>query len=522
MKKTRKILIALLLVTLMLVVAIPTAFAQDDNSVAQIGETYYETLAEAIAAAQDGDTITVIADVSGETVTVNKNLTITGEATLHNVSIKIDGTTVELTVSNLKFTGSSYIDANNGAALTVTGVTADVDPTKITGRAAFIVLGTSEPTHGLKVVITDNVIQSAQSSTDFFSAAIFGWRYIADGSEISGNTFGADASEERYTFIAVKTMNAMDGAIITLSNNTIYGTSTSYAFLAFDIYQNCSRANAYTVKSGSNVIDATVGSSYPVIAFNLSGNTSFTDSTNVTLLDNGTTVNGNALTLKDIDASDAGSDYDKFYGVDVETNEAGEIIAGALGGNAEAIEGALAEGFELDENGDGTYGVVVDPTYGKVAKIGDTYYETLADAIAAAQAGDTITLLADVVLSEDVTLPANITLNGNGKSITGKTVWASGDLTFAGYTKISIFNAGYDKPTITIGVGATLETLDGRMVIGHGATFNIIGNITDAKTANNHSAIECFKRCALTKNRFHIHVAVFTREQYRSLVRGRF
>ena len=50
MKKTRKILIALLLVTLMLVVAIPTAFAQDDNSVAQIGETYYETLAEAIAA----------------------------------------------------------------------------------------------------------------------------------------------------------------------------------------------------------------------------------------------------------------------------------------------------------------------------------------------------------------------------------------------------------------------------------------------------------------------------------------
>lgn len=104
---------------------------------------------------------------------------------------------------------------------------------------------------------------------------------------------------------------------------------------------------------------------------------------------------------------------------------------------------------------------------------------------AALAEGDTIVLTSDVTLTEDLTLPAGITLNGNGKSITGATVWADGNLTFVGHTKMQMFNAGYNKPTITIGAGACLElTGSGRMVIGHGATFNITGTIADAKTAN--------------------------------------
>ena len=119
-----------------------------------------------------------------------------------------------------------------------------------------------------------------------------------------------------------------------------------------------------------------------------------------------------------------------------------------------------------------------------VAKIGETEYETLEAAAAAAQSGNTITLLADVTLSADITLPAGITLNGNGKQING-TIYAGGDLTFEGHTKMTMFNAGYNKPTITIGEGACLElTGTDRMVIGHGATFNITGSITNAKTAN--------------------------------------
>ena len=387
--------------------------------VAEVGGVEYETLADAIEAAQSGETIRVIADISDEAVTVNKNLTITGTATLNNVSITMSGTTVELTVSGLNFTGSSYINANNGAALTVTDVTATVAPTKLSGRAAFIVAGTSELSHGLKLVVKNNVIKSAQSKTDFYSAAIFGWRYIDDGSEISGNTFGAE--DNRYTFIGVKFMNAIDDAKITIANNTIYGTSESYVLLAFDLYQNCSRANAYTVVSKNNTINATIGNSYPVIAFYLEGNTGFSDATNVTLIDNGTTLNGNPITLSDIDVSDVGSDYDKYFGVDVVTDANGKIISGTFGGDMDTLAENIAGGYEV-VNG------VVSAATNYVAEVDGVKYETLAAAVAAAQNGDVITMLQNVELSTGVTVPAGltVTLELNGKTISRTTDAAQG------------------------------------------------------------------------------------------------
>ncbi len=107
-------------------------------------------------------------------------------------------------------------------------------------------------------------------------------------------------------------------------------------------------------------------------------------------------------------------------------------------------------------------------------------YTSLADAVNSAEK---VFVVRDTTLAEDLTLPANITFNGNGKNITGNLV-ASGDVTFKGDTKVSNFNAGYNKPVITIGKGASLElTGTGRMVIGHGATFNITGTIENAKTA---------------------------------------
>ena len=73
---------------------------------------------------------------------------------------------------------------------------------------------------------------------------------------------------------------------------------------------------------------------------------------------------------------------------------------------------------------DGAYTVVADPSIGKAAKIGETYYDTFLGengALAKAQAGDTITLLADVTVdgvSNRVVIDKAITLDGNGKTIT--------------------------------------------------------------------------------------------------------
>ena len=76
-----------------------------------------------------------------------------------------------------------------------------------------------------------------------------------------------------------------------------------------------------------------------------------------------------------------------------------------------------AEGLVPVANTDGTYGVKA----GKyVAQIGDVKYETLADALAAANAGDTVTLLADINTPEKTyEITKSLTIDLNGKTVTG-------------------------------------------------------------------------------------------------------
>ena len=63
----------------------------------------------------------------------------------------------------------------------------------------------------------------------------------------------------------------------------------------------------------------------------------------------------------------------------------------------------VAAGYVVVDNGDGTYTVKENPAYGKVAKVGDVYYDTFDEAYAAAEAGATIELLATAVIAEDKT-----------------------------------------------------------------------------------------------------------------------
>ena len=85
--------------------------------------------------------------------------------------------------------------------------------------------------------------------------------------------------------------------------------------------------------------------------------------------------------------------------------------------SSEVSEDLCAEGFIPTKNADDTYGVKA----GKyVAQIGDVKYETLADAIAAANDGDTITLLADINTPEKTyEITKNLTIDLNGKTVTG-------------------------------------------------------------------------------------------------------
>ena len=152
------------------------------------------------------------------------------------------------------------------------------------------------------------------------------------------------------------------------------------------------------------------------------------------------------------------------------------------------------EGLELFGNPedmviDGTNKFIIP-----VAQVGEQTFYTFADAAAAAQAGSEIILLANI--EGDITVPANVTLNGNGFAISGG-IFAEGDITFAGVTKAADFDANVVNTEVNIPAGASLQlTGPARLVIGHGATFNITGTIEDAKTADKATLVPSLKIAA--------------------------
>ena len=84
MNRTRRKTFSLLLALCMVLTLLPTtAFATvAESDVASIEDTGYATLAEAVEAAQAGDTIKLIKDVSvgaGEYITIDKNVVIDGD-----------------------------------------------------------------------------------------------------------------------------------------------------------------------------------------------------------------------------------------------------------------------------------------------------------------------------------------------------------------------------------------------------------------------------------------------------------
>ena len=97
---------------------------------------------------------------------------------------------------------------------------------------------------------------------------------------------------------------------------------------------------------------------------------------------------------------------------------------------------------------------------GDVAKIGDVGYATLAEAIAAAKDGNTVTLTADTI--EDVTIDKNITLDLGTKTLT---------------------NTGAGKATLTVAKGATATVKNGS-IVGGASYYNIAVGTEVNSTAN--------------------------------------
>lgn len=167
--------------------------------------------------------------------------------------------------------------------------------------------------------------------------------------------------------------------------------------------------------------------------------------------------NGKCFVLNKKDSSKDSCKFIVYGGTFVNCNP-------AENNNEKPAENQVAPGCESRDNGDGSYTVIVSET-AAVASIttnGTTaYYLTLQAAFDAAKDGDTVTLAKDV--TEDVTVPVNrtVTLDLNGKKLTG-----------AGVANAAVINQG------------TLTITDSAKADDEGSMGTIVGvNSSGAKSA---------------------------------------
>ena len=424
-----------------------TSYTAEKSYVASVNGVYYESLDAALAAAEDGDSVIILADISYEesvTFDIANDITITsvGGKSLTNVRFY---TSKALTVDGLKFYGDSLIHVNGkNVDLTVENCYADVTPTSVTnGRASFISLGASEA-NSVNLAVKNNTILARQGENprgDYYACAIFGWANIVSA-EISGNTFGSD--EKPYNFIAVKLMNAVEGANILVDGNKVFGTTEDYFFAAFDLYQNNSRANNYTAifknNSAVNVFDGETDYTFKFGCVEVNAIGGVGGNASVQILDSNK-LNDKVLTGSDIEIDGPAYDY---IGTNVVVDAAGKIIGGSFivrEGAAEELLEDLAVGYApVDADKDGFFSVtkvnmnkvIVSADYtaagAEVASgyiVGVNAFANLSDAVNVVADGGMIELI-----GSDAPIVSAADLKGKDITITGTALvdWEKGFL----------------------------------------------------------------------------------------------
>ena len=398
-------LLSILLTLCLAFSLLPTAALADGegtqtNDVAQIGSTGYATLQAAIDAAKSGDTIVLKKSISateiGEkkqlqfekkamnlTLDLNQN-TITAEA---GEAIAVNAANITLTVKNgtiKNFANGKYSD----------GVYAYKESNNLTLTFENIVL--ESRTQGLAVQgLTSNsnvnIVNSKITSTEelgIYYPPKSGTLTITD-SEITGVT-GIVVKGSNLVVVGDKTV--ISGTGPNVDPDTYYTGATDGSSSLTET------GDALYIESGYNDRDITVA------------------------------VKGGSFTSAKAQAV-------RMFIKNGETTTVKREVKVTGGTFSSDVSAYVAEGYVQNENGT----VEQLGETNAVAKVGDTYYKTLAEAVAAAKDGDTVTLLKNVVLNSTLTLNKNMTLDLNGCEISnGSTMGTNYLVSIAANANVSI------------------------------------------------------------------------------------
>ena len=381
------------------------------QKVAKVGDTEYATLAEAISKASAGGTVELIADAE-ESKTI-----VIGKA------LNIDG-------AGYTFTGA--IEFNKSSAnYTIKNV-------KFNGA------GTRQ--YALKTT----------SSTGTLTV---------EGCTVTGYTYGFLHANKSTTNVIVKDVtvenvnygvHSVYGTNVTLENYT--ATNVSYPVRVQNYAKRNVVLNNCTFEGCENPLTVWEKAT-AMITFNFKG-----------VNDMGKADFYTSQYAKVVAAAQIGTKVYETLEAAAAEAQAGETVVLLQGTNAAVT---LPAGVLLDKNGFVADNVVV--TKPAVAKIGDTGYESLAAAIAAATAGQTITFAKDI--NESVAVSKSVTIDGNGKNYTG-TMSANNGLTVT-IQNVNFVNAGFSKNNDGTNGTYTLKncTFDGQGTYAYAVLAKNIGTL---------------------------------------------
>lgn len=298
--KGKKILAGILSAAMVLGTMVFPAFAEDTENVAEISGKGYASLAEAVGAANGGDTVKVLSDVIlSDQVVINNNITLdlNGHTVTSNYAIQETpkGASIPLNYAFVFVNGGTITDsAEEKGALIATAARA----INVKGDRFYVkdvtVKCTSNIPSGNAVIGTNNSLTMTNSAiigefAGSYTVSSFGAAaedYIIENSKIVGTSFGIYRNGNSGTFkMTVKDSDVTaNGAAAYISNTDKYpkhnvtfintklsgGTGIEAKFSNIDL-ENCTITASGTVTYGQNNNGATSSGFAVVITDNTVG-----------------------------------------------------------------------------------------------------------------------------------------------------------------------------------------------------------------------------------------------------------
>ena len=360
-----------------------------DAAVVVGDDGYYDSLAEAIAAAKDGDTVTLLKDVS-------ESVTISGKQL-----------TLELNGRTLTNKDGHTITVEAGAALTITGEGTVDNVTHAKGAIVnygTVTLGGGIFTRSKEAGTFDPYGNGGNS---WYVIANYGTMTITDGVTVTANggysSLICNGVENGFSKLTI------DGGSFSGGINTVKNDENGELTINGGVFTNTTQHvvmnwNKATINGGAFSTELT----NTAVLFSSAYGTSSGAAGELTITGGAFTAKVGQPLLRSVFSYTEGKDENKvthtFHGKV-------EISGGAFNGDTAALAGVKAC---IEEGSEGK----VTLSNLAVARIGDNDYASLSDAIAAAQDGDTITLLKDATLDNGVANEGSkarkVTIRGDG------------------------------------------------------------------------------------------------------------